>query len=176
VTRGARFARGTLIHALLQHLPDLPPDTRAAAGLAFLQRGASALAPEEAAEVLAQCEAVLAHPDLAAAFGPGSRAEVPLAGEVAGLVITGIVDRLAVMETAVFAIDFKTGRQPPTAAAETPILYLRQMAAYRALLATIFPARPIHCALVWTETATVTPLPEPLLAAHAPGVARMSRS
>ena len=175
-TRGARFARGTLIHALLQHLPDLPPESRAAAALGFLQRGASALEAEEAAEVLAQCETVLAHPELAAAFAPGSRAEVPLAGEVAGLVITGIVDRLAVTAAAVVAIDFKTSRQPPASAAEAPVLYLRQMAAYRALLATIFPDRPITCALVWTETATVMPLPDPLLDAHAPGAAMPSRN
>ncbi len=42
------------------------------------------------------------------------------------------------------------------------------MAAYRALLRAIFPDRPVRCALVWTETATVTPLPDGLLDAHAP--------
>lgn len=166
---GAALARGTLIHTLLQHLPDLPPEARAPQGLAFLQRGAAALSPGEAAAVLAQCEAVLGHPDLAAAFAPGSRAEVPLTGEVEGLVITGVVDRMAVTETEVFAVDFKTGRHAPASVEETPPLYLRQMAAYRALLATIFPGRAVRCALVWTESATIMPLPDPLLADHTPG-------
>jgi ATP-dependent helicase/nuclease subunit A len=166
--RGARFARGSLIHGLLQHLPEVPPATRADAGRAFLTRPGSALDAEDAQTVLGQCLAVLDHPALSAAFQPGSRAEVPLTGEVAGLVITGIIDRLAVSESEVVAIDFKTGRQPPEEVAKTPILYLRQMAAYRALLRAIFPDRPVRCALVWTETATVTPLPDGLLDAHAP--------
>jgi ATP-dependent helicase/nuclease subunit A len=102
------------------------------------------------------------------AFAPGSRAETPLAGEVDGLVISGIIDRLAVSETEVTAIDFKTGRQPPAEVARTPILYLRQMAAYRALLRAVFPARSIRCALVWTETATVAMLPDDLLDNHRP--------
>ncbi len=171
---GARLARGTLIHALLQHLPELPPHDRVRAARSFLGSAGlggagSGLDPEEAARIVDQCLGVLDHPALAAAFAPGSRAEAPLAGEVAGLVISGVIDRLAVTDTEVVAIDFKTGRQPPAAAAKTPVLYLRQMAAYRGLLRAVFPRRSIRCALVWTETATVTILPDDLLDGHQPG-------
>jgi ATP-dependent helicase/nuclease subunit A len=164
-----RFGRGTLIHGLLQHLPDLPAADRARVGRSFLGRAGSGLDAEDAARVLDQCLAVLDHPALAAAFVPGSRAEAPLAGEVAGRVISGVIDRLAVSDSTVVAIDFKTGRQPPAEVAGTPILYLRQMAAYRALLAIVFPGRSIRCALVWTETGTVTVLPDGLLDRHRPG-------
>jgi ATP-dependent helicase/nuclease subunit A len=167
--RGSGFARGTLIHGLLQHLPDLPPGERAAAGGVFLSRPGSGLDAAEARRVLAQCLAVLDHPALAAAFAPGSRAEVPVAGEAGGVVITGVIDRLAVSATEVVAIDFKTGRPPPVEAERTPVLYLRQMAAYRALLRAIFPGRAVVCALVWTEAAAVTTLDDALLDAHAPG-------
>jgi ATP-dependent helicase/nuclease subunit A len=166
--RGSRFNRGTVIHGLLQHLPELPLGDRARAARRFLGRTGSGLDAEDAARVVDQCLAILNHPALAAAFAPGSRAEVPLAGEVAGLVISGIIDRLAVSETEVVAIDFKTGRQPPPDLVRTPILYLRQMAAYRALLREVFPTRPVRCALVWTETATVTMLPDELLDTHQP--------
>ena len=166
---GPRFGRGTLIHGLLQHLPELPPADRARAGRAYLGRAGSGLDAEDAARVLDQCLAVLDHPALHVAFAPGSRAEVPLAGEVGGLVISGIIDRLAVSEGEVVAIDFKTGRQAPADVAATPVLYLRQMAAYRALLRAVFPDRPIRSALVWTETATVSLLPDALLDAHRPG-------
>jgi ATP-dependent helicase/nuclease subunit A len=168
---GARFSRGTLIHGLLQHLPELPAGDRARAARGFLGRAGSGLGAEEAARVVDQCLAVLDHPALASAFAVGSRAEVPVAGEVAGLVISGIIDRLAVSGTEVVAIDFKTGRQPPEDVARTPVLYLRQMAAYRALLAGVFPGHAIRCALVWTETATVTMLPDTLLDTHRPGAA-----
>jgi ATP-dependent helicase/nuclease subunit A len=169
-----RFARGTLIHGLLQHLPELPAGDRGRAARSYLGgswgRTSSGLAAEEAARIVDQCLGVLDHPALTTAFAPGSRAEVPLAGEVAGLVISGVIDRLAVSETEVIAIDFKTGRQPPDDVTRTPILYLRQMAAYRALLRAVFPGRSVRCALVWTETATVTMLPDALLDAHQPGV------
>jgi ATP-dependent helicase/nuclease subunit A len=167
---GSRFARGNLIHSLLQHLPGLPPGDRARTARSFLRRTSSGLDAEEAARIVDQCLGVLDHPALAAAFAPGSRAEAPLAGEVGGLVISGIIDRLAVSETHVIAIDFKTGRQPPDDLTKTPILYLRQMAAYRALLREVFPRRAIRCALVWTETATVTVLPDDLLETHRPEV------
>ena len=88
---------------------------------------------------------------LAAVFGPDSRAEVPLTGVVAGLVIGGLVDRLAVLPDRVLVADYKTNRAPPARRRRPPVLYLRQMAAYRALLRAIFPDRPVQCALVWTD-------------------------
>ena len=86
------------------------------------------------------------------------------------MVITGVVDRLSVSPDQVVAIDFKTARQPPAEIGETPILYLRQMAAYRALLRAIFTYCAVLCALVWTETATVTALPDEVLDGYAPGL------
>ena len=47
-------------------------------------------------------------------------------------------------------------------------LYLRQMAAYRAVLRLAFPGRVVTCALVWTYGAKVMRLPDELLDAHAP--------
>jgi ATP-dependent helicase/nuclease subunit A len=169
-----RFGRGTLIHGLLQHLPALPDPERLAAARAYLGRSGTGLGGEEAQSLAASVVALLRHPALVMAFAPGSRAEVPLAGEVAGLVITGVVDRLAVSDGVVLAIDYKTNRQPPEAVEATPVLYLRQMAAYRALLRAIFPDHRVRCALVWTETATVAELAESLLDPHAPGAQRPS--
>ncbi len=166
--RAARFSRGTLIHQLLQHLPDLPEETRRPSAAAFLRQATAGLDPAEADSVAAQCEAVLRDPALAAAFSAESRAEVPLAGEVAGQVISGVIDRLAIGQAEVIAVDFKTNRQPPETPEKTPLLYLRQMAAYRALLQAIFPGLPVRCILVWTETGTVTPLADALLDSHSP--------
>ena len=49
------------------------------------------------------------------------------------------------------------------------MLYLRQMAAYRAVVQAIFPGHAVECHLVWTRSATVMTLPGALLDAHAPG-------
>ena len=166
---GARFRRGQLVHALLQHLPALPEAARAPAALRFLERPGQGLEPGEAAAVVADVLAVLTHPDLAPLFGPEGRAEVALTGLIAGSVVGGLVDRLAVLPDRVLIADYKTNRAPPQSLATVPLLYLRQMAAYRAVLRAIHPERDVACALVWTSGARVMTLPPALLDRHAPG-------
>ena len=171
IARAAResgFRRGRLIHALLQHLPELPADQRAEAARRWLARPGYGLAEADADAVARQTLAVLDHPELAPLFGPGSRAEVPLTGLVGGQVVGGLVDRLALLPAAVLLADFKTNRRPPARIADTPVMYLRQMAAYRAVLRGVFPERSVACALVWTETGEVAMLPDALLDPHDP--------
>jgi len=148
---GARFRRGQLAHALLQHLPALPPPARRTAALRWLARPGNAIVDAEslAGEVMA----VLEHPDLAPLFGPQGRAEVPLTGLVGGAVVGGVVDRLAVLPDRVLLADYKTNRSPPARAEDVPVLYLRQIAAYREVLRGALPGRAVACALVWTATA-----------------------
>ena len=93
---------------------------------------------------------------------------MPLTGVVEGHVVGGLVDRLAVLPDRVLLADFKTNRRPPDSAAETPVLYLRQMALYRAVLREIFPDRQVVCALVWTRDARVVILPDEILDPHTP--------
>ena len=169
---GNRFRRGLLIHALLQHLPDLPPERRAAAARAWLDRPGHDLPSGEAEKLVAETLAILDHPDLAPLFGPDSRAEVPLTGVIADAVVGGLVDRLAVLSDRVLIVDFKTNRRPPERLEDTPVLYLRQMAAYRAVLREIFPDRAIACALIWTQASRVVMLPDALLESHDPSHAR----
>ncbi len=164
-----RLKRGQLLHALLQHLPDLPAHAQRDAAVEFLARPGNGLAGADAPMLADEVMAILRHPELAPLFGPGSRAEVPLTGVVAGHVIGGLVDRLAVLPETVLLADYKTNRDPPRAVAKTPVLYLRQMAAYRAVLRAVFPGRAVVCALVWTQAARVATLPPALLDRHAPG-------
>lgn len=166
---GRRFVRGQLIHGLLQHLPALPPERWAAAAHAHLDRPGHGFEPEAVAKMVDQTLAILRHPELKELFGPGSRAEAPLAGTVGGAVVGGVVDRLAVLPDRVLVADFKTNRAPPASVDVAPPIYLRQMAAYRAVLGAIFPGRVVQCALVWTETAEVHVLADSVLQAYAPG-------
>ena len=170
---GQRFRRGHLAHALLQHLPDLPPAEHEQAAQCFLRRPGTGLDATEAASLCAEVLAILAHPDLAPLFAPGSRAEVPLTGVVAtsnggGNIIGGLVDRLAILPDRILVADYKTNRAAPTTPEAAPVAYLRQMSAYRAVLRGIFPGRAIACALVWTAGPRVMPLPDSLLDLHAP--------
>jgi ATP-dependent helicase/nuclease subunit A len=162
------FARGLAMHALLQHLPALPEDARAAAARAYAARAARGHDPAAMAD---QALAVLRTPELAPLFGPGSRAEQPVAGVVGGRIVAGQVDRLVVLPGRVIIADYKTGQAPPASADAVPVTYLRQMAAYRAVLAALYPDRAVDCLLIWTAGPVVMPLPAALLDRHAPGAA-----
>ncbi|MDX2222000.1 MAG: double-strand break repair helicase AddA [Rhodospirillaceae bacterium] len=147
----ARFARGLLIHRLLQTLPDVPPARRRDAALALVRRPAWSIAAEDQAHIVAETLRVLDTPDFAALFAAGSRAEVPITGLVRGQRISGQVDRLAVTADQVLIIDYKTNRPPPRAADQVDPAYVVQMAAYRAALAAIYPRHRVRCLLLWTH-------------------------
>ncbi len=162
-----RFRRGDLIHRLLQLLPDLPPAERAAGAGALLLRERD-LTGAQRAEMAAAALSVLQDPRFAEVFGPGSRAEVSVAGGAAGLPpglkISGRIDRLVVLPDRVLVCDFKTNRPSPGAIEDADPAYLRQMALYAALLADIFPGRSIGAALVWTDGPKLMAIPENLIA------------
>ena len=165
---GRRFRRGLLVHALLQHLPDHPREGWEATAARFLARRGASLGAADREATLREVLALLDQPDLAAALGPGSLAEAPLAGRIGERLISGQVDRLLVTPDRVLVLDYKTNRPPPASVEQVAPLYLRQMAAYRAVLRAAFPGRAVACALVWTYGARFMAMPDSLLDRHAP--------
>lgn len=163
IGRDDRFRRGRVVHRLLQTLPDLPANRRREAGRRYLAASALGLSTEDQEALLLEAMAVLNHPDLTPLFGPGSRAEVPIAGLVGDRVLAGQVDRLAVEGDTVWIVDYKTNRPPPLDTASVPHSYLVQMALYRAVLSQIYPERQVACVLVWTDQARWMRLPNALL-------------
>ncbi|MDA0240548.1 MAG: PD-(D/E)XK nuclease family protein, partial [Proteobacteria bacterium] len=151
-----RFKRGRLIHALLQTVPDLPPEQQEIAARRYLAQPGLGLSDEEQAEIAAETAAILNDSTFAPLFGPDSQAEVPIIGTVPGTdgeaVISGQLDRLVVRDDRVLIVDYKTNRDPPDTENDVPKAYLRQLAAYRAVLSALFPDRQIDCALLWTMT------------------------
>jgi ATP-dependent helicase/nuclease subunit A len=162
----AAARRGTLIHKLIERLPELPAGQRGRAADNWLAAAANDLPASEREAIRESALAVLSHPDWAEVFGPGSLAEVPLAAVVGGRVIAGTVDRLVFAGDTIRIIDFKSSRRPPQALAEIPAAYLRQMAAYAAALRTIHPGSRIEAALLYTQTPVLFALPDDLLAAQ----------
>ena len=161
---GARFKRGRLIHRLLEGLPGLPPADRADTARAYLARSVHGLDSEAADEISATALGILDDPRFAHLFGPDSRAEAAIVGRVSGQDVSARVDRLVVTEAEVSVIDYKTGPPPD----EPPQPYLRQMAAYRALLSELYGDRPVNCFLLWTDGPELMELSADLLDAHAP--------
>jgi ATP-dependent helicase/nuclease subunit A len=158
-----RFRRGRLIHRLLQVLPALPPARRRDAAATLVRRLDRDLPEAACAEIAEAALRVIEAPDLAALFGPGSRAEAPIVGQVGGRILSGQIDRIVVAEDRVLIVDYKTNRPPPARVEDVPAAYLRQMAAYRAAIAAVYPGRPVAAALLWTDGPFAMMLPDAVL-------------
>ncbi len=165
---GARLAarRGTLLHRLLERLPDVAPDRRAPVAAQWLERMAADWSHDDRTALAQAALAVLDQPDWAAVFGPGSLAEVPIAALVGTRMVSGTIDRLLITADAVLIVDFKTDRRPPAAISAIAPAYLRQMAAYVAAMRVIHPGRRVAAALLYTAIPRLFALPDDLLAAQ----------
>ncbi len=166
--QAAEFAarRGSLIHALLERLPDVPPAGREEAARRWLARQAGDLPESLHEDMLAAAMGVLDHPGFAAIFSRSALAEVPLAATVGGVVVAGTADRLLIEEACVTVVDFKTTRRPPASAGEIPLSTLRQMAAYVAALEAIYPGREVRAGVLYTHAPVLFDLPPEVLAVH----------
>lgn len=164
----AAARRGQRLHALFEALPGVEPDARAAAAARWLATHAPDLDDAGRAALAATALGIVDDPRFADLFGPDSLAEAPIAAVVEGVVIAGKVDRLLVTPERIRLIDFKTGSRVPADAVSIEPYHLRQMAAYVAALAAIFPGRAVEAALLYTHDATLIDLSAALLAAHKP--------
>jgi ATP-dependent helicase/nuclease subunit A len=160
--------RGTLVHRLLQSLPDLAPTSRREAALKYLARNADGWSGGDRETLAEKLLALIEDARFAPVFAQGSRAEVSIAGRLdrpgrPPALVSGQIDRLVVTPAEVLIVDYKTNHAPPGSAAETPSAYVHQLALYRAVLAKLYPARAIRAALLWTETADLMEISAPAL-------------
>ena len=139
--RLARIVQGRLAHRLMQTLPTLAPERRRPAAQAMLARSAL---PVDLAERLMS---LIENPALAPLFGAESRSEVAFAATLAGVLVEGRIDRLAVVGDEIWIADFKSG-----AAIVRPD-YRRQLALYRGAAETMFPGRKFRAFLLWLDAA-----------------------
>jgi ATP-dependent helicase/nuclease subunit A len=169
---GARAAarRGTLLHRLLERLPDVGMADRADVAARWLAQRAADLSPDERTGLVEAALGVLAQPQWAHVFGPDSLAEVPIAALVGTRLISGTIDRLLILPDRVQIVDFKTDRRPPDRIEAIPPAYLRQMAAYVAALGAIHPGRRVEAGLLYTATPRLFVLPDDLIAAQKLGL------
>ncbi|WP_420145072.1 double-strand break repair helicase AddA [Sphingobium sp.] len=166
----AAAERGRWLHALFERLPDLPADRRRDAADRWLaQQGVGD--PARRHDIIEQALGVIDAPDFSALFAPDALAEAPIAAVVGEMVISGTVDRLCIGADRIQLVDFKTGRMAPLTLADVPTAHIRQMAAYAAALAVIFPDRTIEAGLLYTSAPRLITLPPAVLATHKPGFA-----
>ena len=162
----AAARRGTLLHKLIERLPERLPGERRDAALAWLAGNAADLDVALHHALAASAVRVLAQPGWEDVFGSDSLAEVPIAALVGGRMVSGAIDRLVIASDAIRIVDFKTARRPPERIEHIPTAYLRQMAAYTQALGVIYPHTRIEAALLYTETPVLFALPVELLARY----------
>tara|TARA_Y100001960_G_C14615357_1_gene797924 strand:+ start:154 stop:639 length:486 start_codon:yes stop_codon:yes gene_type:complete len=153
---------------LLELLPGCPSKDRADAAAGLIALHTRDWPPGERDELVHSVLDILDDPQFNVLFAPGSRAEVSVSGAVGDTVVAGQIDRLVITDDAVTIVDYKTGRIMPESVEQTPIAYLRQLAAYREVLQAIYPERAVTCALLWTDIPYLVAIPNVLLDTHRP--------
>jgi ATP-dependent helicase/nuclease subunit A len=169
--RAQALLRGTLVHRLLQSLPDVVAEGRHDAAMRYLARNASDWTDADREALARSMLALIGDPRFAPVFAPGSRAEVSIAGRLERpgrppALVSGQIDRLVVTPAEVLIVDYKTNHAPPTAEVGTPTGYVRQLALYRAVLQKLYPQMPVRAALLWTETPELMEISTPALDAQ----------
>ena len=161
-----RFRRGDLIHRLLERLPELPVADRAAAAARMLARERD-LDDAQRREMITAALSVLEDTRFAPVFGPGSRAEVALAGSAPGLppgvAVSGRIDRLVITPERVLVVDYKTNRPAPERIEAADPAYVLQLSVYVAVLRRLYPDRPVEAALVWTDGPRLMAVPAAMM-------------
>ena len=144
------YRRGTLIHRLLQFLPQNKGDKSKAVDL-FLQKYAADFSEKSRHQIKDEVIKMLDKPEFSDIFGPCSRAEVPVMGESDGKIISAQIDRLVVLPDKIIIVDFKTNRPAYRTIEQTPPVYINQLKTYADLAAKIYPNKPIETYILWTN-------------------------
>ncbi len=143
---------GSLMHEALRYAPRMNPEKLPP----LLRRLFPQKTKEECEDIVQQAYALMAHEELAFCFEQGI-AEVPVSAlfdeQSPPLVISGRIDRLILDEKNRVAqiIDYKTDKNPPEKNTGLPAHYIRQLAAYRAVIKKTRPDWDIQAALLWTR-------------------------
>jgi ATP-dependent helicase/nuclease subunit A len=153
-----RYARGRLVHALLQHLPEVVPEDQERAARAFVAARGADLTQKLKDEIVAETLAIVQDPAFAPLFQPGSHAEVPVVARIGGYDLEGQIDRLAMVEGGLIILDYKTNRPPPKTLDEVSPAYIAQLTGYRMVLKGLFPGR-LRAALLWTDGPLLMEIP-----------------
>ena len=161
----ASLQRGRQIHRLLEHLPAHPQRDWPALGRALLSQGEDKAAEDEIAPLIHEVTTLLTDHGLRFLFDANSLAEVDFCAHLPaphGQRMQGTIDRLCIDETRVLVVDYKSNAVVPDRPEQVPEGILRQMGAYRAALAAVYPDRRIDTAILWTSVARLMPLPDDL--------------
>jgi ATP-dependent helicase/nuclease subunit A len=159
LSENGRYARGRLVHALLQHLPEVDAEDQQRAARAFVAVRGIGLTEGLQEEIVAESLAIVRDASFAPLFQPGSLAEVPVVARIGGYDLEGQIDRLARVDGGLLIMDYKTNRPPPRTLEEVAPAYIAQLAGYRQALKGLYLGLPLRAALLWTDGPRLMEIP-----------------
>ncbi|MCQ2966180.1 MAG: double-strand break repair helicase AddA [Alphaproteobacteria bacterium] len=141
--------RGTLIHKMLEVLPNYEGEEQIEAAQKLLK-----LYRYDGDENLVEYVLkILRDKQFYPLFTPQSQSEVPITGITdSNQVVSGVIDRLAVSETEVLIVDYKSNQKVP-APGNLPSGYVKQVSLYAELVQKIYPDKKIRPFILWTDEA-----------------------
>lgn len=148
----AATERGTYIHLLLEHLPNLPED-------AWPEATKNLVPDSSFAGLLSEVAPILHNPELAFLFSAETLAEVPAVGSWKEYTLHGIMDRIIPGPEKVLVVDFKSNAVVPDRPENCPEGILRQLGAYAQILGQVYPGRTIETAVLWTTNGRLMRFP-----------------
>ncbi len=160
--------RGTLIHLLLEHLPQTSPDERGEYAKRMIRSASESTGFSEIdkSEMITEALQAVENPELQSLFTNEALVEVPVSAnldQLQGRRINGVIDRLIINDDHILIVDYKTNVVPPKTPDACPEGILRQMGAYGAAMAQVYPNHRIETAVLWTKTAQLMLLPHDLV-------------
>jgi len=139
------YQYGNAIHKLLEELPKIPADEREFYLDEFLANKQTLANSEQiktkVLNILNKYQDIF-NPEI-------SFAEVNIQGQSENKKITGIVDRIAVLDDKVYVIDYKTGQKAPEYIAK----YKQQLALYAKVLKQVYQDKQLIPAILWFDLA-----------------------
>lgn len=153
---GGYFRRGLLIHRILQLL-DISANKIEVANFVkmYIAKNAPDIDKSSSLQIENEILRLFDNPQFSFIFGKNSYAEVPIAGEIDGRIVSGQIDRLYVGEDKIIIVDFKTNRPPAKNADSVAPLYRRQLSAYKNLIEKIYCNKPVETYILWTNNANL---------------------
>ncbi|MDG1287821.1 MAG: double-strand break repair helicase AddA [Rickettsiales bacterium] len=149
--------RGTLIHHLLEILPDIAAEHRRTSAEILLKQ--HQVPEEQRHRWIEEVLDVLNDARFTAVFGQGSLAEVPITAMLAeSQILSGQIDRLVVLKDSVLIVDYKTSRNVPQTQAAIPEQHRQQMQLYVDTIRRVYPDKRVEAAILWTHTPKLMPL------------------
>ena len=153
------YARGNLIHKLLQFLPARNSSEREKIIRTYINKQGTDFSPQEQEQIIGEVLRLVNSPQFSDIFSHNCLSEVSVMGKVDNRVISGQIDRLVILPKEIMIIDYKTNRPAAKSLADVPLSYIKQIKAYKKLISEIYPDKKITTCILWTNTAQMMEIP-----------------